>query len=132
MQTNNNHLDSVTNSQIMASPLRSLLGELRQILDNEETELASGRTDSLEIFAREKLRVLVSLNRITNDNTPAAIPEEAQMELQETRQRLDENMQTLKFRMSAIGEIANTIETAIKDADSDGTYEAGSFRNGAS
>ncbi len=119
-------------SQITADPLLSLLGNLREVLDSEEQALASGRTDSLETYAREKLRILVNLNRITSEETSSTMLEHARTELQETRRRLDDNMRTLKFRIGAIGEIADTIESAVREADSDGTYEVGTTRNGRS
>ena len=110
--------------------LEPLIKHLFQLLENENTHLKSGGIEMLETFAREKMQILMQLNHLARDDNFAHLGKEHKLQLQEARKLLDTNMQKLKFRMRAIGEITQTIENAAAEADSDGTYIVGNMRKG--
>ena len=108
--------------------LANMLQKLNQTLQNEMTYLESGRQEKLEKFAKEKMQLFSQLNTIRNANTSYELTDMNKTTLEKLDSLLQLNMEKLQFRIRAIDEIANTIEAAVRDGESDGTYEAGNFR----
>ena len=113
----------IGNTAAMHTLIEPLLSNLKQVIEAEEQQLNSGSMDALETFAREKLQILMQLNRFSQAQPNHDALNKNKHALEQMRSMLDQNMRALKFRMQAIGEIAETIEAASREAQSDGTYE---------
>ena len=112
----------------MANNLQSILGELKEVLLKETKIIDSGNTLLLTRSARDKIRILSDLeNYQTNGHNPNE-NKFSQIELTETRKLLKANLDKLKLRVNAIGEITKTIEDGIIESESDGTYDIKSIR----
>lgn len=104
-----------------------LLQNLKGILLEEQEHLASGRVDRLEMFARKKMQALAQINVYASNDPTNEMAKANAIELKEIDSLLRDNMKRLNFRIDAIGEITETIRVAVKEAESDGTYKAGSY-----
>jgi flagellar biosynthesis/type III secretory pathway chaperone len=114
--------------QIRQDRLRLILNNLLQVLEKESAQLESGREDFFEAMAREKLKIFADLDRYMRENATLEFSDENKLLLKNSKARMKQNMSSLEFRMNAIGEIARTIEDAVMEAESDGTYRAGGSR----
>ena len=103
--------------------LDSILSELHNVLGSEKVHLNSGRMDLLESFAREKLQILANLDRFSRNNQNSSEFRNNRTKIEHAGKLLQENLEILKLRINAIGEITKTIEDAVTEAESDGTYE---------
>jgi len=116
-------MEPVNNSQ----KFNLVLQDLKQLLEREKSHLLQGGVDNLESFAREKMQMFVSLNHLAKSIDNIDQTEENRIEVVNVNEMLNENLNTLKIRMAAISEITQTIEDAIKDSESDGTYDASGY-----
>lgn len=116
-------IEPVNNSQ----KFNLVLQDLKQLLEREKSHLSQGGVDNLESFAREKMQMFVSLNHLAKSIDTIDRTEENRIEVVNVNEMLNENLNTLKFRMDAISEITQTIEDAINDSESDGTYDASGY-----
>lgn len=108
-----------------------VLNGLMVVLDSEKQALEDKAPVDFAGFTRQKLQLLMQLDRLAAAKGPAAMPAATGQKLVETRRKLDENARILKHRMEAIREIADLISEEIRDADSDGTYSIrGSAQSG--
>ncbi len=103
------------------------LQNLKDILMEEREHLSTGKMDRLESFARKKMQALAQINMFVSNDSSHELAKANEEELRAIDGLLRENMKKLNFRIAAIGEITETIRTAVKDAESDGTYQPGSF-----
>ena len=101
-----------------------VLQDLKHLLDREKSHLLQGGVDKLESFAREKMQMFVSLSHLAKSIDTVDQTEENRIEVVNVNEMLNENLNTLKFRMDAISEITQTIEDAINESECDGTYDA--------
>lgn len=112
--------------------LQPLLDELLDLLEQEREHLNSGKIDMLELFAKKKMQSLAQLNLFIRKGNTRYTTRLYARELRKIDELLKDNVKKLQFRIKAIGEIAETIENAVSEADSDGTYQAGNYRVSAS
>ena len=110
------------------SHMQTILQGLLEVLEQEKDHLASGKADMPAVFAKKKMQCFVQMNSLMKRGNTAHLARIYQLELRKVDQLLKENAKKLEFRMKAIGEITDTIESAVASAESDGTYEAGSIR----
>lgn len=111
-QTHPNNLESL---QVAISRLIQLLGE-------EEVELKSGNLRFLEKFAREKMQLLRQLSHLSELNQINRLPSAITAEVKRLKNMLDNNARHLKVKMDAINEVADSINSATRNSESDGTY----------
>ena len=111
-QTHPNSLESL---QVAISSLMRLLSE-------EEAELQSGNLRFLEKFAREKMQLLRQLSHLSEPNQTNWLQSAAAVEINRLKQMLDNNARLLTVKMDAINEVAESINSATRNAESDGTY----------
>lgn len=109
-------------------PIMPFLADLDLTLAHEREDLQAGRFDRLPQFAAEKMRALeqINLQRTRSGNQP--LPSHLQNELADLKEKLEANKRELDVRIRAINEMTDTIQAAIDESESDGTYQAGSFR----
>jgi len=120
---NDQRLKPVNSSQ----KFNLVLQDLKDLLQREKSHLLQGGVDKLESFAREKMQMFVSLNHLAKTIGTVHQTEANRIEVVNVNEMLNENLSTLKFRMEAISEITQTIEEAINDSESDGTYDASGY-----
>ncbi|MCB1463455.1 MAG: hypothetical protein KDJ90_13755 [Nitratireductor sp.] len=111
--------------------IEKVLDGLIVILDQERTALNDMARTQFGDLTRQKLQLLVQLNRAVQTN--GSIPHSVEEKLRQAKCMLDENAAMLKRRMDAIREVTSLIAKEIRDAESDGTYSvsggiAGAYR----
>lgn len=114
--------------------VEKVLDGLIAVLDQERTALKDAERTQFGDLTRQKLQLLVQLNRAVQTPGTAVLPQAIEEKLRRARRMLDENAAMLKRRMDAIREIAALISKEIRDAESDGTYSvsgnaAGAYRH---
>lgn len=110
------------------SHMQTILQGLLEVLQQEQDHLESGKTDMPAAFAKKKMQCFVQMNSLMKRGNTAHLARIYQLELRKVDLLLKENAKKLEFRMKAISEITDTIESAVANAESDGTYEAGNIR----
>ncbi|MCG6859109.1 MAG: hypothetical protein LJE67_13710 [Salaquimonas sp.] len=111
--------------------VEKVLDGLIAVLDQERAALGDMARTQFGDFTRQKLQLLVQLNRAVQ--SPTLLPASIEEKLRRARRMLDDNAAVLKRRMDAIREVAALISKEIRDAESDGTYSvsggvAGAYR----
>ena len=110
------------------SHMQTILQGLLEVLRQEKSHLDSGDAELPAAFAKKKMQSFVQMNALMKRGNTAHLARIYQIELRKIDGLLKENAKKLEFRMKAINEITDTIESAVALAESDGTYEAGSIR----
>ena len=113
---------------MMTVYMNTLLQNIIYQLKREQEHLDAGNVDSLRDTAKKKMQALVELNVLTQKGNVQNLARTYERELRQIDALLKDNINRLSFRMNAIAEIAETIENATAHAESDGTYQAGSFK----
>ncbi|MGH1418903.1 MAG: hypothetical protein ACRBCJ_08610 [Hyphomicrobiaceae bacterium] len=107
--------------------LLNLISELLQVLEIEHKSLNNVVDSDLGELGDRKLQLLAAFSRIKRDVANLSKSEELHRKLQELRTALDENQRTLEIHIRAVNDVADTISSAIKESDSDGTYTSTQF-----
>jgi hypothetical protein len=105
--------------------LKSAAARLLQLLDRETTALRGRQTVDMDDLCDRKNKALLELSRISRRIEGEAVDPELQSMLDALRSKLDENRAVLQLHLQAVGEVADILAAAIRDADSDGTYSTG-------
>ncbi|MEM9355569.1 MAG: hypothetical protein AAGB04_05100 [Pseudomonadota bacterium] len=98
---------------------------VKSVIDEDTQFLRSGNLVDVAKFSERKNRCLIELNRVLS-KVPRdhGAHERLAIYLEPLRTTLAENSDLLSARLNAIREVADLIAQAIKDAHSDGTYDA--------
>ena len=107
--------------------LAAIVADLGRLLDREKHDLAAGRYDQLAGFAAEKHHLLAQMSQAVQRDGGIQPDSEQGRLVAGMRDMLAGNMAMLKHRIDAINELADTIEQATREAESDGTYGAGNL-----
>jgi hypothetical protein len=102
-----------------AEHTKAALARLEKALDEENAALSGLSPINLTEFSRIKTQCLLELQR------PTGLPGregELQALLEAIRRKLELNRWLLHLHLEAAKEIASVIMSAIRDAESDGTY----------
>lgn len=106
----------------LASTLEVSLVRLEEIIDQETSALRSRKSIDLKEFNDRKSQALLELTRSLR-NLPSADPNPALTErIGSLQSKLAINRAVLKMHLEAVREISTTLSDAIREADSDGTY----------
>ena len=107
---------------------RAALVRLEKVVDDENAALSVFDSRNLTEFSRVKSQCLLELQRTLVPEIPP--PAELCNRLQVLRHKLELNRWLLSLHLEAAKEIAAVIMSAIRDAESDGTYskDSGSSR----
>lgn len=112
---------------------RDLLAVLRRIESAVTAETDGLRGNAgFDIAASNarKNRHLFDLSRAVRGVAPDQLDESHREGLESLRRTLAENESALKAHMAAVSEIAGLVQTAIEEANADGTYSAAAFATG--
>ncbi|MEM7069737.1 MAG: hypothetical protein AAF478_12725 [Pseudomonadota bacterium] len=109
--------------------IQEVLQNLNELITEETNTLDTGRQEPLQELAVKKLRLLTQLQSLTASVRIEDITMVNRFEINKLKSTLIENVKKLDLRIKAINELAGTIESAVRENESDGTYSAGQFRN---
>jgi hypothetical protein len=107
--------------------LKHTVARLLQLLDRETAALRKGQPVDMDDLSNRKNQALLELSRIGRRVEPDTVDDQLRSMLAELRGKLDENQSVLKLHLQAVGEVADILATAIRDAESDGTYSTGGY-----
>ena len=102
--------------------LRSAAARLVNILEHETTALRQRRPLILDELSDRKNQVLLELTRLDKGLNREALDPELASRLSDLRDRLEGNRSLLELHLRAVRSVADILATAIRDAESDGTY----------
>jgi hypothetical protein len=105
--------------------LKHAAARLVQLLDRETAALRKRQPVDMDDLSNRKNQALLELSRIGRTIDGDALDDQLRLMLRELRKKLDENRTVLKLHLQAVGEVADILAAAIRDADSDGTYSTG-------
>lgn len=105
--------------------LRNAVERLLLLLDRETTALRTRQPLDMGDLSDRKNQALLELSRIGRRLEGEPVDGEVRALLADLRHKLEENRSVLKFHLQAVGEVADILATAIRDAESDGTYSTG-------
>lgn len=107
---------------VAVEPIIAIIRRLIEVLDQETKQLERNEVDNLSHFIDQKSRSLLELNRaLSEQKSPAGIPG-LDDELVRLRKAFESNREMLGIHMASVQEITEVIATAMRQADSDGTY----------
>jgi hypothetical protein len=106
--------------------LRSAAARLVQLLDRETAALRSRQPVDMDDLCDRKNQALLEMSRIGRKLEGDVVDPELRSLLADLRTKLDENRAVLQLHLQAVGEVADILTDAIRNADSDGTYSTGS------
>lgn len=107
---------------VAVEPIIAIVRRLIEVLNQETEQLERNEVDNLSHFIDQKSRSLLDLNRaLSEQESPADVPG-LDDELVRLRQAFDSNREMLGIHMASVQEITEVIATAMRQADSDGTY----------
>lgn len=129
--TGDNPFGAAQGAVIPNSTLPAIVADLGRLLEREKRELQAGRYDQLAGFAAEKHHLLAQMSQAVQRNGGGSPDAEQGRMVAGMREMLAGNMAMLKHRIDAINELADTIERATREAESDGTYGAGNLSDWA-
>ena len=121
MQANTVEIDIVQ----FNTTLNGVLQKLNHLIESEVAALEEGRHDTLEDYASKKIHLFAQLEALGKRGHGGQFSEINRNEFGLLKKRLVSNMQKLDHRIRAIRELTSTIEAAVLNDESDGTYSVG-------
>ncbi len=112
----------MTRSPDVSELTKTTLHRLEKVLDQENKALAAFDSRNLIEYSRIKTQSLLELQRSAAVLTLEHIPPEVLELLTSLRQKLELNRWLLLLHLEAAREVTGVITTALRDAESDGTY----------
>ena len=101
---------------------KAALYRLEKALDQENEDLAAFDPTNLSEYSRIKTQSLLELQRSTTVLSRDQIPPEFEQLLTTLRQKLELNRWLLLLHLEAAREVTTVITSAMREAESDGTY----------
>ena len=105
--------------------LKQAVTRLLELLKRETTALRRREPVDMDELCHRKNQALLEISRIGRRLEGEPVDDELRSLMAELRGQLDENQSVLKLHLQAVGEVANILAAAIRDAESDGTYSTG-------
>ena len=121
MQSNGSNMDEVH----FNSTLHGILQKLNHLIETEVRALDEGRHEVLQEFASKKIHLFAQLETLGKRGYRGEVSQINRNEFHTLKERLVSNMRKLDQRIRAIRELTSTIEQAVINDESDGTYSVG-------
>jgi len=118
MQKDTAVIRSPANSELT----KAALHRLEKALDQENQALTAFNPRNLSEYSRIKTQTLLELLRSATGLGPGHLPPEFTELLTVLRQKLELNRWLLLIHLEAAREVTTVITSAIREAESDGTY----------
>ena len=113
---------AVIRSPAISERTKAALFRLEKALDQENEALAAFDSRNLSEYSRIKTQSLLELQRSATVLSRENVPAELLQLLTTLRQKLEVNRWLLLLHLEAAREVTTVITSAIRDAESDGTY----------
>ncbi|QOZ07656.1 flagellar biosynthesis protein FlgN [Bradyrhizobium sp. CCBAU 51765] len=118
---------------VRSDEVRGLLAAIRRlasIVEEETAALATGRKIDFDDFSARKSRSMLEFVRLMRARMHLGGEIEITEEIRRLREKLERNRSILEMHYDAVREVASIIVTAIKEAESDGTYTGRATQDG--
>ena len=125
MSTMNPKTDSAAFALAMALPV---VERLRLTVTAENDDIAQNRKVPYEAYSLRKNQGLLELNRLLPALGRAVVAGPLREALADLNAKLEVNRRALSVQLDASAAVADIIARAIRDAQSDGTYDARAWR----
>lgn len=102
--------------------LRDIATRLTKLLEDEIAALRAQRTVDLDEISDRKNQMLLELSRISRGLDDSTADPALRPVLERLRAGLDENLSALELNIGAVRDVTDILASAIREADSDGTY----------
>ena len=107
--------------------IKSVLGRLEMIIDNENTRIGQDRDFDLKVSNSHKSRCLYELSMLFRDTDPAELAAAHIEQLHALKKKLVLNARRVEAHLEAVRAVAEILKNAVQDADADGTYSQEQF-----
>jgi len=107
--------------------LSTIIGRIEEAVEEETVGLKTDRTFDIKSSNARKSRYLYELTRAMKGMGAHDIPADQKAGIRRLRETLARNEAAIRAHMSAVNEVANLMQDAIRRAENDGTYSAGEF-----
>jgi flagellar biosynthesis/type III secretory pathway chaperone len=107
----------------LASNLEVSLVRLEEIIDQETSALRSRKSIDLKEYNDRKSQALLDLTRSLRSLPTGEANATLTSRISSLQSKLAINRAVLKMHLEAVREISTTLSDAIREADSDGTYD---------
>ncbi|MFL6812908.1 MAG: flagellar biosynthesis protein FlgN [Bradyrhizobium sp.] len=104
--------------------LLSVIRRLHDLVEEETVALETRKKIDFDDFSMRKSRSMLEFVRLMRAQVDLSGEAELAAEIQRLRQKLDRNRAVLEMHFEAAREVAAIIVSAIREAESDGTYSA--------
>lgn len=121
---------NVPREESRVGSLLSLLQRIETAIEAETAAIRSNGSYDLAAFNARKSRHLYELGQAFKGIRKSDLGPEHRAAIVRLRERLAENEATISANMSAVGEIATLLQSAIEQAQTDGTYSTHEFAQG--
>jgi hypothetical protein len=123
----------VIRSPALSELMKAALYRLEKALDQENEALAAFDPRNLNEYTRIKTQSLLELQRSAAGLSRGEAPPELEQLLKTLQQKLDLNRWLLLLHLEAAREVTTVITSAMREAESDGTYSrVSTLRKGGS
>lgn len=105
--------------------LLAAIRRLEGVVEEETVALKTGKKIDFDDFSMRKSRGMLEFLRLMRAQIHIGGEAHITEEIQRLRQKLERNHAVLEMHLEAVREVAAIIVRAIREAESDGTYNAG-------
>ena len=105
-----------------AVTLKSAARRLARLLERETVALRHRRPVDLDVMCDRKNQALLELSRLGQGLERDMIDPELQTQLCNLLRAIEDNRSVLELHLRAVRDVAEILATAIREAESDGTY----------
>ncbi|MGA1800704.1 hypothetical protein [Rhizobium sp. HT1-10] len=107
--------------------IKSVLGRLELIIDNENNRIGKDAEFDLKVSNTHKSRCLYELSMLFRDTDPAEMAAAHIEQLHGLKKKLVLNARRVEAHLEAVRAVAEILKNAVQDADADGTYSQEQF-----
>jgi hypothetical protein len=107
--------------------LSTILNRIEQVVDEETASIRTDMNYDLKASNARKSRYLYELSRAMKGVSAPQLIAEQRDAIVRLRDKLGRNESAIRAHLNAVNEVATLIESAIRRAETDGTYSAGEF-----
>lgn len=108
--------------------IKSVLGRLEMIIDNENNRIGTDPEFDLKVSNAHKSRCLYELSMLFRDTDPADLAVAHIEQLHGLKKKLVLNARRVEAHLEAVRAVADILKNAVQNADTDGTYSQEQFR----
>lgn len=108
--------------------IRSVLGRLETIIDNENDNIGHDPDFDLPTSNAHKSRCLYELTMLCRDTSPEEFPAGFSSQMKFLKQKLLLNARKLEAHLNAVRTVTDILRSAAQENDGDGTYTQEQFR----